>query len=65
MVKDKVAEAEWTYFGVNEHWKQMKNVIMETEHVDPQAVAYSLRRLAYDPHGWLAGLSHGLGLLTA
>jgi len=25
----------------------------------------SLRRLAYDPYGWLAGLSRGLGLLMA
>ena len=24
MVKDKVAEAEWKYIGVNEHWQQMK-----------------------------------------
>jgi len=33
--------------------------------VDPQAAALSLRRLAYDPYGWLAGLSRGLGLLMA
>jgi len=25
MVKDKVAEAEWQYLDVNEHWQQMKN----------------------------------------
>jgi len=31
----------------------------------PQAVAHSLRRLTYNPYGWLAGLSRGLGLLTA
>ena len=33
--------------------------------VDPKDVAYSLRRLACNPYGWLAGLSHGLGLLVA
>ena len=33
--------------------------------IHPQAVALSLRRLAYDPCGWLAGLSRGLGLLMA
>jgi len=30
--------------------------------VDPQAVAYSFRRLAYNLYGWLASLSRGLGL---
>jgi len=30
-----------------------------------KAVAYSLRRLAYIPYGWLAGVSRGLGLLMA
>jgi len=25
IVKDKVAEAEWKYLDVNEHWQQMKN----------------------------------------
>jgi len=29
MDKDKVAEAEWKYLDVNEHWQQMKNVMME------------------------------------
>jgi len=24
MVKDKVAEAEWKYLAINEHWQQMK-----------------------------------------
>jgi len=33
--------------------------------VYPKAVAYSLRRLAYNHYGWLAGLSRGLGLLVA
>ena len=28
MVKDKVAEAEWKYLDVNEHWQQMKNIMM-------------------------------------
>jgi len=29
MVKDKVVETEWKYIDVNEHWQQMKNVMME------------------------------------
>ena len=29
-VKDKVVEAEWKYLDVNEHWQQMKNIMMET-----------------------------------
>jgi len=33
MVKDKVVEAEWKYLDVNEHWKQMKNITMETTQV--------------------------------
>ena len=33
MVKDKVIEAEWKYRDVNEHWQQMKNIIMETAQV--------------------------------
>jgi len=33
MVKDKVAEAEWKYFDVNEHWQQMKNIMMDTAKV--------------------------------
>jgi len=33
MVKDKVAEVEWKYLDVNEHWQQMKNATMETAHV--------------------------------
>jgi len=32
MIKDKVAEAEWKYCDVNEHWQQMKNR-METAQV--------------------------------
>jgi len=30
MVKNKVEEAELKYFDVNEHWQQMKNIMMET-----------------------------------
>jgi len=33
MVKDKVAESDWKYFGVNEHWQQMKNIMMDTAQV--------------------------------
>ena len=33
MVKDKVAEAEWKYSDVNEHWQQMKNIMMDTAQV--------------------------------
>ena len=33
MVKDKVAEAEWKYFDVNEHWQQMKNIMTDTTQV--------------------------------
>jgi len=33
MVKDKVAKAEWKYLDVNEHWQQMKNIMMETAQV--------------------------------
>jgi len=33
MVKDKVEEAEWKYIDVNEHWQQMKNIMMETAQV--------------------------------
>jgi len=33
MVKDKAVEAEWIYLDVNEHWQQMKNIMMETAHV--------------------------------
>jgi len=33
MVKDKVAEAQWKYLDVNEHWQQMKNIIMEPAEV--------------------------------
>jgi len=32
MIKDKVAEAEWKYIDVNEHWQQMKNM-MDTAQV--------------------------------
>jgi len=28
MVKDKVEEAEWKHLDVNEHWQQMKNIMM-------------------------------------
>jgi len=31
MVKDKVAEAEWKYLDVNEHWQQMKNIMMDCQ----------------------------------
>ena len=27
--KDKVSEAEWKYLHVNEHWQQLKNMMME------------------------------------
>jgi len=30
MVRDKVQEAEWKYLDINEHWQQMKNIMMET-----------------------------------
>jgi len=33
IVKDKVAEAEWKYFDVNEHWQQMENIMMDTAQV--------------------------------
>jgi len=33
MVKDKVVEAEWKYSDVNEHWQQMKNIMMDTAQV--------------------------------
>jgi len=33
MVKDKVVEAEWKYLDVNEHWQQMKNIMMEAAQV--------------------------------
>ena len=33
MAKDNVAEAEWKYFDVNEHWQQMKNIMMDTAQV--------------------------------
>jgi len=33
MVKDKVAEAEWKLLDVNEHWQQVKNIMMETAQV--------------------------------
>ena len=33
MVKGKVVEAGWKYLDVNEHWQQMKNLMMETAQV--------------------------------
>jgi len=30
MVRVKVEEAKWKGLGVNEHWQQMKGIIMET-----------------------------------
>jgi len=30
IVKDKVVEAQWKYLDVNEHWQQMKNIMMQT-----------------------------------
>jgi len=33
MVKDKVVEAEWKYLYGNEHWQQMKNIMMDTSQV--------------------------------
>jgi len=33
MVTVKVAGAVWKYLDVNEHWQQMKNIMMETAQV--------------------------------
>ena len=33
MVKDKVVEAEWKYIDVNEHWQQMRNIMMDTAQI--------------------------------
>jgi len=33
MVKDKVAQAKWKYLDVNEHWRYMKNMMIETAQV--------------------------------
>jgi len=33
MVRVKVEEAEWKYLDENEHWQQMKNIMMETAQV--------------------------------
>jgi len=33
MVKHKVAEAEWKYLDVNDHWQQMKNIMLETAQI--------------------------------
>jgi len=30
MVRDKVEEAEWKGLDVNEHWQQMKSIVMKT-----------------------------------
>ena len=30
MVRDKVEEVKWKGLGVNGHWQQMKNIMMET-----------------------------------
>jgi len=30
MVRDKVEEAKWKGLDVNEHWQQMKGIMMET-----------------------------------
>ena len=30
MVGDKVEEVKWKGLGVNDHWKQMKDIMMET-----------------------------------
>jgi len=30
MVRDKVEEATWKGLGVNDHWQQMKGIMMET-----------------------------------
>jgi len=30
IIKDKVKIAEWKCLDVNEHWQQMKNIVMET-----------------------------------
>jgi len=45
IVKDKVTEAEWKYFDVNEHWQQMKNITMvHRSHVDCQKVHAGIRK---------------------
>jgi len=33
MVKDEVVEPEWKCTDVNEHWQQMKNIMMDTAEV--------------------------------
>jgi len=30
MIRDKVEEATWKGLGVNDHWQQMKGLMMET-----------------------------------
>ena len=30
MVEDKVVEVKWKGLGVNDHWQQMKDIMMET-----------------------------------
>ena len=30
MVRDKVEKAKWKGLGVNDHWQQMKGIMMET-----------------------------------
>ena len=32
IVGDKVEEAKWKCLGVNDHWQQMKGIMMETAH---------------------------------
>jgi len=46
MVNDKVAEAEWKYTDVNEHWQQMKNIMMiqHRSHLDCQKAHAGIRK---------------------
>jgi len=41
MVKDKVVEGEWKYIDMNEHWHQMKNIMMETAQVTADCIRTS------------------------
>jgi len=43
MENDKVTEAEWKYLDINEHWQQMKNIMIDS----PQVTCV----LSKGPHG--------------
>ena len=48
MVKDKVAEAEWKYLDVSEHWQQMKNILLWCQQVQVcDVVLDSVRSVIY------------------